>query len=83
VEDYLLTNTAGNAGHVSRRARATLRAGFGRHMDDAAVRVLMSVHADYLDTSFAAIANGMVRSRPMPMRCWASARPISPRWSDA
>jgi protein-tyrosine phosphatase len=55
VEDYLLTNTAGNAEARIAAGARHVRAGFGRHMDDAAVRVLMSVHADYLDTSLAAI----------------------------
>ncbi|KAJ8139215.1 hypothetical protein OY671_007574, partial [Metschnikowia pulcherrima] len=55
VEDYSSTNTAGNAEARIAAGARHVRAGFGRHMDDAAVRVSMSVHADYLDTSLAAI----------------------------
>jgi protein-tyrosine phosphatase len=52
VEDYLLTNTAGDP--EARIAAGTLhvRSGFGPAMDDAAVRVLMGVDAAFLDRSF-------------------------------
>ncbi len=49
MADYLLTNTAGNAeARVAAGARH-VRAGFGRDMDDAAVRVLMGVQPEFLD----------------------------------
>ena len=55
MADYLLTNHAGN---IERRIEAGarhVRSGFGRDMDMAAVRTLMSVHPEFLDTAFAAI----------------------------
>lgn len=55
MADYLLTNVAGD---VERRIAAgaqVVRANFGPDMDDAAVRTLMSVHPDFLDTAFTAI----------------------------
>ena len=55
MADYLLTNMAGN---VERRIAAgakVVRASFGPSMDDAAVRTLMSVHPDFLDTAFTTI----------------------------
>lgn len=57
VEDYLLTNTAGDAeARVAAGARH-VRSGFGRSMDDAAVRVLMGVEAEFLDRAFKAMAD--------------------------
>jgi protein tyrosine/serine phosphatase len=53
--DYLLTNTAGD---VERRIEAgarMVRAHASAPLDDAAVRVVMSVEPVYLDTAFAAI----------------------------
>ncbi|WP_226017085.1 tyrosine-protein phosphatase [Novosphingobium sp. FKTRR1] len=52
MEDYLLTNTAGNA-----EARiAALRAGMtGVGLSDGAMRVLTGVEAEYLDAAFAAL----------------------------
>ena len=55
MADYLLTNSAGN---IERRIEAGarhVRSGFGRDMDMDAVRTLMSVDAEFLDTAFAAI----------------------------
>lgn len=55
MADYLLTNSAGN---IERRIEAgarIVRANVGAAMDDAAVRTVMSVHPDYLNTAFAAI----------------------------
>jgi protein-tyrosine phosphatase len=55
MADYLLTNAAGNAEARVAAGAVTVRANFGQGMSDDAVRVLMSVHPDYLDTAFAAI----------------------------
>lgn len=55
MADYLLTNSAGN---IERRIAAgaeTVRTNFGHAMDDAAVRALMSVHPEYLETAFSGI----------------------------
>jgi len=53
--DYLLTNSAGNVeARIAAGAKA-IRANYGLHMSDAAVRALMSVEAEYLDAAFAAI----------------------------
>jgi protein tyrosine/serine phosphatase len=55
MADYLLTNVAGN---IERRIAAgakVVRGGFGRKMDDSAVRTIMSVDAAYLNAAFAAI----------------------------
>lgn len=55
MADYLLTNTVpGQARRIEAGAR-TVRENFGRTMDDAAVRTLMSVHPEFLETAFAAI----------------------------
>lgn len=56
VADYLLTNTAGNAEARIEAGARHVREGFGMAMDDAAVRVLMGVEAQFLDRSFATIA---------------------------
>lgn len=56
MEDYLLTNTAGNAEARIAAGERHIREGFGRTMDDAAVRVLMGVDAAFLDGAFAAMA---------------------------
>lgn len=53
VEDYLLTNTAGNAEARIEAGARHVREGFGLAMDDAAVRVLMGVDAAFLDRAFA------------------------------
>lgn len=55
MADYLLTNSVGNIEARIAAGARHVRAGFGLRMDDAAIRTLMSVHADYLDTSLARI----------------------------
>lgn len=55
VDDYLLTNTAGDAEARIEAGAVHVRAGFGRTMDDAAVRVLMGVEAVFLERAFSAI----------------------------
>ena len=55
MADYLLTNTAGDIDRRIAAGAEGVRAGFGPIMDDAAVRTLMSVHPEYLDTAIAAI----------------------------
>lgn len=64
IDDYLLTNTAGDPEARIAAGAKHVRSGFGRAMDDAAVRVLMGVEAAFLDRSFAAIAerNGSVEA---------------------
>lgn len=52
IEDYLLTNTAGNAEARIAAGARHVRAGFGPAMDDAAVNVLMGVDAEFLDRAF-------------------------------
>jgi protein-tyrosine phosphatase len=54
--DYLLTNTAGNIERRIAAGATAVRSGFGRGMNDDAVRALMSVDADYLNAAFAVIA---------------------------
>ncbi len=58
MADYLLTNTAGNAETRIEAGARHVREGFGVAMDDAAVRVLMSVEAPFLETAFAKIREG-------------------------
>ncbi|MBP7135001.1 MAG: tyrosine-protein phosphatase [Sphingomonadaceae bacterium] len=55
MADYLLTNEAGNMERRIAAGAETVRANFGPAMDDAAIRTLMSVHPEYLETAFAAI----------------------------
>lgn len=64
IEDYLLTNTAGNAEARIAAGARHVRAGFGPAMDDAAVNVLMGVNAEFLDRAFAAMTerHGSVES---------------------
>lgn len=57
VEDYLLTNTAGDAEARIEAGARHVRAGFGRSMDDAAVRVLMGVEAEFLDRALATMVD--------------------------
>lgn len=52
MEDYLLTNTAGDAEARIEAGARHVREGFGISMDDAAVRVLMGVEAPFLDRAF-------------------------------
>ncbi|WP_245647742.1 tyrosine-protein phosphatase [Novosphingobium lentum] len=54
MDDYLLTNTAGNSEARIAAGAEHLR-GSGKTMDDAAFRKLMSVHEDFLDNAFDAI----------------------------
>lgn len=56
-EDYVLTNEVGDAEARIAAGAEAVRANFGADMDDAAVRTLMSVHSDYLDTAFEAIGD--------------------------
>ncbi len=55
--DYLLTNDAGDREARIAAGAEAVRANFGADMDDAAVRTLMSVHPEYLDTAFAALGD--------------------------
>jgi len=55
LEDYLLTNTAGDSEARIRAGAETVRAVTGQ-VDDAVLRVLMGVEAEYLERAFAAIA---------------------------
>ena len=57
IEDYLLTNTAGDAEARIAAGAVHVRAGFGRGMDDAAVRVLMGVEAEFLEHAFTAMVD--------------------------
>lgn len=57
AEDYLLTNVAGD---VERRIAAgaeSVRANFGKDMEDAAVRTIMSVDGAFLDAALEAIGD--------------------------
>lgn len=49
MQDYLLTNTAGDPEARIAAGAAHVRAAFGSTMDDAAIRVLMGVDAPFLD----------------------------------
>ena len=55
MADYLLTNSAGNIEARIDAGARHVRSGFGRDMDMDAVRTLMSVHPEFLDTAFGAI----------------------------
>ena len=54
VEDYLLTNTAGDPEARIAAGAETIRAVTGQ-LDDAVLRVLMGVQPEYLETALAAI----------------------------
>lgn len=56
IADYLLTNTAGDPEERIRAGAIHVRAAYGRHVCDEAVRTVMAVEPDYLATAFAAIA---------------------------
>ncbi len=56
IEDYLLTNIAGDPEARIAAGALHIRSGFGPAMDDAALRVLMGVDAAFLDQSFTAMA---------------------------
>lgn len=55
VADYVLTNTAGDAEARIAAGATAVRSGFGARMEDGAVRVLMGVRPEFLETAFAAI----------------------------
>ena len=55
MADYLLTNTAGNSEARIASAAVNIRANFGPSMDDGALRMIMSVQPEFLDSAFAAI----------------------------
>jgi protein-tyrosine phosphatase len=55
MADYLLTNSAGNLERRIEAGARHVRSGFGRDMDIDAVRTLMSVDAEFLETALAAI----------------------------
>jgi protein tyrosine/serine phosphatase len=55
MADYLLTNTAGNSEARVAAAAVSVRASFGPAMDDAALRMIMSVQPEFLESAFAAI----------------------------
>lgn len=55
VADYLLTNTAGNAEARIAAGATAVRSGFGARMEDGAVRVLMGVRPEFLETAFTSI----------------------------
>jgi protein-tyrosine phosphatase len=55
MADYLLTNEAGNVEARIAAGAEAVRGSFGPQMEDEAVRTLMSVHPDFLETAFAAI----------------------------
>ena len=55
MADYLLTNTAGNSEARIAAAAVSVRASFGPKMDDAALRTIMSVQPEFLESAFAAM----------------------------
>lgn len=55
MADYLLTNSAGNVEARVAAGVRHVRAGFGLEMDEAAIRTLMSVQPEFLDTALSAI----------------------------
>jgi protein-tyrosine phosphatase len=55
MADYLLTNEAGNVEARIAAGAEAVRNSFGPHMEDEAVRTLMSVHPAFLETAFATI----------------------------
>lgn len=56
MADYMLTNVAGNIERRIAAGASTVRSNFGHAMDDEAVRTLMSVHPEFLETAFTEIA---------------------------
>ncbi len=56
MDDYLLTNTAGNSEARIAAGAASIRAGRGAQISDEAVRKLMAVDEAYLDAALSAIA---------------------------
>lgn len=57
VEDYLLTNVAGDMEKRVAAGAEAVRANFGQDMEDAAVRTLMSVHPEFLDAALEEIGD--------------------------
>lgn len=55
MADYLLTNTAGNSEARIAAAATNVRASFGPSMTDDALRTIMSVQLEFLDSAFAAM----------------------------
>jgi protein tyrosine/serine phosphatase len=55
MADYLLTNTAGNSEARIAAAATNVRASFGPSMTDDALRTIMSVQPEFLDSAFAAM----------------------------
>ncbi len=53
MADYLLTNTAGNSEARIAAAAVSVRASFGPEMDDDALRMIMSVQPEFLESAFA------------------------------
>lgn len=57
VEDYLLTNVAGDMDRRVAAGAEAVRANFGSDMQDDAVRTLMSVHPSFLDAALEEIGD--------------------------
>lgn len=57
VEDYLLTNVAGDMEERVAAGAEAVRANFGQDMEDDAVRTLMSVHPEFLDAALEEIGD--------------------------
>ena len=57
VEDYLLTNVAGDLDRRVAAGAEAVRSNFGADMTDAAVRTMMSVDATFLHTAFEVIGD--------------------------
>jgi len=55
MADYLLTNTAGDAEARIAAGAASIRASRGPQISDDAVRILMTVHEDYLNAALSAV----------------------------
>lgn len=55
MADYLLTNTAGNSEARIAAAATNVRASFGPKMTDEALRTIMSVQPEFLESAFAAM----------------------------
>jgi protein-tyrosine phosphatase len=55
MTDFMLTNTAGDPERRIAAGAATVRRNFGAGMDDGALRTIMSVHPEFLQTAFSTI----------------------------
>ena len=64
IADYMLTNVAGNVERRIAAGASAVRSNFGHAMDEQAVRTLMSVHPEFLETAFSEIehAHGSVEA---------------------